>query len=382
MSRNENFAQFTTNSSRVSIRNVSKAFQGQEGLVRVLDDMSIEVEPGEMLVLLGPSGCGKTTLLRSLAGLERPDTGEIHVDKTTLFSASKRTFLPPHKRGIGMVFQNYALWPHMTVLQNVQFPLHTKSMQPAVSAKRAAEALEIVQCSHLSDRYPPQLSGGQQQRVSLARAIASQPSVLLLDEPLSNLDALLRHELRTQLRQIHRELNFTGVYVTHDQIEAMNLASKVIVLNKGKIAQEGPPEEIYHQPSTEFVAEFLGLRNRLPCTISEGKIAGIGTNLAAARLPFKDGGYVLRFRPSAVSLINQATPEAGDEAAFLLRDCRIVEILHSGETMDYVLEAGGVLFYAECRSRQPFVRGETVTASIKLADLRFYDFTSGELRLG
>jgi iron(III) transport system ATP-binding protein len=241
----------------VSVRDLSKSFGRRGKEVQVLRDVQLDVTDGELLVLLGPSGCGKTTLLRSLVGLERPDSGRIDLGGACVVDAERGIFVPPYRRDVGMVFQNYALWPHMKVRKNVAYPLRSRGRSAAIHEGRVEEVLDIVQCGHLADRYPPELSGGQQQRVSLARALAARPALLLLDEPLSNLDALLRVELRAQLRLLHRELRFTGVHVTHDQEEAIALGTRVAVMNAGRVEQIGDPIEVYRAPATEYVADFL-----------------------------------------------------------------------------------------------------------------------------
>ncbi|TAL31377.1 MAG: ABC transporter ATP-binding protein [Spirochaetes bacterium] len=221
----------------------------------VLRDISLSVTHGSFLALLGPSGCGKTTLLRIVAGLEEPDTGEVLLDERILFGEG--SFLPPEKRGFGMVFQSYAVWPHMTVHENVEYPLRIRKLIKPVRGEKVARALELVHLDGLGGRFPHQLSGGQQQRVALARGIVMEPPVLLLDEPLSNLDAKLRAEMRRELRDLHRALGITILYVTHDQREAFEMATRVAVMNEGRIEQDGSPEEIRTHPAPGFVADFL-----------------------------------------------------------------------------------------------------------------------------
>ena len=232
-----------------------------------LSEISLDVASGTFMSLLGPSGCGKSTLLRCIAGLETVTRGTIHI------GAENVTALPPEKRRLGMMFQSYALFPHMTVLENVRFPLRMAGEgSKAEQLERAAHALERVQMGHLAGRKPRQLSGGQQQRVALARAIVSQPRVLLLDEPLSNLDARLREDMQIELLELHRELGLTTVFVTHDQDEAMSLSDLVVLMNVGRVQQQGSPEEIYGAPSTVFAADFLGAANLL-----RGTVTGAGT---------------------------------------------------------------------------------------------------------
>ena len=238
----------------IVVRNIRKSF----GSTPVLRDISCTIRDGEFFFLLGPSGCGKSTLLRIIAGLETPDSGELTLDGENLLEA------PAHKRGIGMVFQQYALWPHMTVAQNISFGLEIQKLSAHDRKIRVAEALEMVQLGDYPQRYPHELSGGQQQRVALARALATRPRVLLLDEPLSNLDARLRETIRRELAQLHDQLKITMVYVTHDQEDALSLASRIALVKSGEIVQLGTAEELYRSPKSRFVAEFLGDVNLLP----------------------------------------------------------------------------------------------------------------------
>jgi ABC-type sugar transport system ATPase subunit len=238
----------------IRLTGIRKSY-GKEVAIHQLD---LTVEPGEFLTILGPSGCGKTTMLRSIAGLEEPDEGQIQLGDRIVFSRGDGKILPPEARGLGLIFQSYALWPHMTVEKNITLALKEKKLSKSEVEGRLETALEMVQMSGLRNRYPSELSGGQQQRVAVARLIALRPSILLMDEPLSNLDAKLRTEMRAELKRLHRDLEATTVYVTHDQIEALTLSDRVVVMNEGRVMQEGTPYDIYHHPSNLFVAEFIG----------------------------------------------------------------------------------------------------------------------------
>jgi len=252
--------------------------------VRVVDDVSFVIQPGEMFFLLGPSGCGKTTVLRTLAGFVEPDQGDI------LFDQKRMNAVPPQDRNTAMVFQNYAIWPHLTVYENVAYGPRARKLEASAVQQRATDALRVVRLEDLAHRKPAQLSGGQQQRVALARALAVEPDLILLDEPLSNLDASLRLELRGELQRIHRETRTTCLYVTHDQEEALSLADRVAVMNKGRIEQIGTPSEIYERPANEFAARFMGEINVLPA----------GTPLAASlNAP---AGRKFGFRPESALL--------------------------------------------------------------------------------
>jgi iron(III) transport system ATP-binding protein len=229
--------------------------------------ISFDVQRGEHITLLGPSGCGKTTTLRSIAGLERPTGGSIRLDGTPVYSADQRINVPVEKRGISMVFQSYAIWPHMTVFDNVAYGLRVRGLSRKEIEAKASQALDLVQLRHAADRPASKLSGGQQQRVALGRAIAFSPSVILFDEPLSNLDAKLRASMRVELKELQHRLGISSVYVTHDQEEALAISDRVIVMNDGKIEQIGTPDEIYNRPASGFVADFVGSANILPGTI-------------------------------------------------------------------------------------------------------------------
>jgi iron(III) transport system ATP-binding protein len=251
-------------------RRNSRASAPQEARVFAVNDVSFTVENGELFTLLGPSGCGKTTTLRSIAGLERPDSGTIKVGGRVLFSTSegkKAVNIPANERGLGMVFQSYAIWPHMSVFDNVAFPLQVKKRGDRVGRKEISErvmrVLETMELANLADRQATKLSGGQQQRLALARALVIEPPLLLLDEPLSNLDAKLRESLRYELKRVQRELGITSVYVTHDQVEALALSNSIAVMRNGNVVQLGRPREIYENPNCRFVAEFIGTSNFL-----------------------------------------------------------------------------------------------------------------------
>jgi sulfate transport system ATP-binding protein len=276
-------------STEIEIAGIVRRF----GPHTVLNDVNLSVRPGELLALLGPSGSGKTTLLRLIAGLDQPDSGTIQIDRADALGRK------PKERGVGFVFQHYALFRHMTVFENIAFSLRIrKAKKPEVKA-RVEELLKLIQLESLAGRYPAQLSGGQRQRVALARALASQPRVLLLDEPFGALDAVVRRDLRRWLRQLHEEMNITTLFVTHDQEEAFDLADRVVIMNAGKICQEGTPIEIYRTPANAFVHEFLGESNILPAAVRDGVVyadAGFVIGGAAAA----DGKVSAYIRPHHV----------------------------------------------------------------------------------
>lgn len=347
---------------QVRVSHLEKSFRRRRESIRVLRDIDLDVREGELLVLLGPSGCGKTTLLRCLVGLERPDGGSIELGGSPVVDVSKEISLPPNKRDVGMVFQNYALWPHMKIGENVAYPLKARNMKRELKEGRVAEVLDVVQCGHLSDRYPPELSGGQQQRVSLARALAPRPTLLLLDEPLSNLDALLRVELRAQLRVLHRELGFTAVYVTHDQEEALALGTRVAVMRSGQIEQIGAPSEVYRLPATEYVADFLGARNQLVLDADGGSIAG--QPVGPALDPQLRGAYTLRIRPNHLK-IREIQPESHPGGQIWLKNARVLEVIPGSEHYEHLLELDGVQLTAYVPLPQgAFVAGQQVEVGI------------------
>ena len=317
---------------RLKLENISKSYGSQP----VLKDFSLEVGDGEFFFLLGSSGCGKSTLLRMVAGLLDPDEGRIFFDEKDV------TKVPAEKRGVGLVFQNYALWPHMTVYENVAFGLRTRGVKDPELRERVGRIIEEVRLQGFEKRYPAELSGGQQQRVALARALVIEPALVLLDEPLSNLDANLRLEMRAELRRIHKTLGLTMLYVTHDQKEALSLADKVALLHEGRLEQLGTPEELYKRPATRFAASFIGETNFIKAEISEK--TGDSWVLAApwGRLTvpslrafdLKEGGEVfLGLRPEELST-------EGDKARPNFR-AKVVENNFLGDVTQLVLEAFG-----------------------------------------
>jgi iron(III) transport system ATP-binding protein len=312
---------------RVAIKNLTKRF----GATTAVDNVSFEIASQELFFLLGPSGCGKTTLLRLVAGFYAPDGGEIILGERSMND------VPPHKRNTGMVFQNYALWPHMTVAQNVAYGLEVRGIKGAERKSRVAEALEIVQMGAYAERTPNQLSGGQQQRIALARALVIKPDLLLLDEPLSNLDARLRLEMREEIRRIHAQTKITTIYVTHDQKEALSLAERMCVLRAGRVEQIGQPREVYRAPANRFVADFIGETNWVEGTVvaAEEQRLRVKTpvGLFEARGTYKSGELVLiGFRPEAVQF---------GEGAHNSFTARIMHVNYLGEIEQYALEIAG-----------------------------------------
>ena len=312
----------------VELRRLTKRY----GASAVVDRVDLAIGHGELVCLLGPSGCGKTTTLRLIAGFIEPSDGEIWVGER-LVSTVERT-LPPEARNMSMIFQSYALWPHMTVAQNVGYGLVVRKLGRALIARKVEAALRTVRLEAMADRYPGELSGGQQQRVALARALVLEPETLLLDEPLSNLDAHLREEMRFEVRRLHDEFRYTTVYVTHDQAEAMTTADRIVVMNAGRIEQVGTPEDLYERPSSEFVARFIGGTN-----ILKGQALG-GEHLRAGPLTLRcaDGGLVAG-APAAVSIRHHQIRFAAEAAndADNTAKATVLRQVFLGSSRDYLV---------------------------------------------
>lgn len=284
--------------SEVRIEHVFKRF----GDVTAVSDFDLTVRDGEFVSLLGPSGCGKTTSLRMIAGFERATEGEIYIGDHCVSSHIKNTFVPPEKRDIGMVFQSYAVWPHMTVTENVAYPLKIQKVPKEERAARVAEMLKLVHLDEYGSRYPHQLSGGQQQRVALARALVMRPGLLLLDEPLSNLDAKLRESMRFEISSIQKELGITVIYVTHDQSEAMTMSDRVVVMSRGVIQQIGTPYEIYRNPANKMVADFIGLVNFVEGEVQGDRVYISGTGVSFPNTSGITGSATIAVRPENITM--------------------------------------------------------------------------------
>ena len=284
--------------SEVRIEHVFKRF----GDVTAVSDFDITVKDGEFVSLLGPSGCGKTTSLRMIAGFERATEGEIYIGDHCVSSHIKNTFVPPEKRDIGMVFQSYAVWPHMTVTENVAYPLKIQKVPKEERAARVAEMLKLVHLDEYGSRYPHQLSGGQQQRVALARALVMRPGLLLLDEPLSNLDAKLRESMRFEISSIQKELGITVIYVTHDQSEAMTMSDRVVVMSRGVIQQIGTPYEIYRNPANKMAADFIGLVNFVEGEVQGDRVYISGTGVSFPNTSGITGSATIAVRPENITM--------------------------------------------------------------------------------
>jgi iron(III) transport system ATP-binding protein len=317
--------------SKLALHHVSCRFGG----ITAVDDVSLELEAGEFVSLLGPSGCGKTTTLRMIAGFLNPSVGTIEMDGDMI--SSPASALPPEKRNMSMIFQSYAIWPNMTVAENVAFGLEVRRLSRAAVRAKVDHILDVVRLAALRDRYPAELSGGQQQRVALARAIVVQPAVLLLDEPLSNLDANLREEMRYEIRRLHDEFQITTVYVTHDQAEAMVTSDRIAVMNQGRIEQVEEPRALYARPLTRFVAGFIGRTNFLEGEVHGAEVVFDHFAIALARFvepPALRGKVAFSLRPQSIHLHRR--PPAASERTCVIPG-RIVQRAYLGEHWDYVV---------------------------------------------
>jgi len=329
-------------SSVVEVRGLFKTFRREGGeVVPAVDGVDLEISPGEMVVLLGPSGCGKTTLLRSLVGLETPESGTISANGRLVYSSEGQVDVPPEKRGISMMFQHYALWPHMTVGKNVEYPLINRKVPKPERREAVRRALASVGLEELLGQYPGQLSGGQQQRIALARSMVTDPEAVVFDEPLSNVDAQVRQELRIEILAAQQRVGFAGIYVTHDQNEAMQMARRLAVMRRGKIVQIGTPIEVYNRPVNRFVATFVGTSNILG--VEELAVESTGTVrvrtdigvlvLEAAPKDIGDGGYkYVAARPEALSLAKPGEPGVANVT--------VETVMFSGSTVEFTVLLG------------------------------------------
>ena len=345
----------------LSIRSLTKRYDD----FTAVDGLDLDVPKGELIAFLGPSGCGKTTSLRMIAGLVPATSGHIVVGGTDL------TEVPTHRRDMGLVFQSYALFPHMTVARNIAFGLEMRKIPKAEIASRVKEAIALVHLAGKEEHRPSQLSGGQQQRVALARALVIRPSILLLDEPLSNLDAKLRDEMRNEIRDIQKRLGITAIFVTHDQVEALTMCDKVVVMNQGRLEQVGMPVDLYEKPATSFVASFVGRTNRLAATARDGVVALGDLNLAAPR--GLSGPVEVMIRPHRITLApDAATSGAGD----LRLQGTIARAIFAGDILQYDVDVAGQLFSVELATRGGEIvlePGRAVTLGCRREDIFIYE---------
>ena len=365
--------------SKIILTGINKYY----GTNRVLKDVDLTIEDGEFMTLLGPSGCGKTTTLRVIAGLEKPQSGSIVMDGERIVNAAESFFAPPAKRGLNLVFQSYALWPHMTVFDNVAFGLRVKHTPKDEIKKLVENALSRMQIGEYAGRYPSELSGGQQQRVAIARAIATPVELLLLDEPLSNLDAKLRVDMRSELKRLHEEMGTTIIYVTHDQVEALTLSTRIAVFFNGHIEQVASPMSLYQNPASVRIAEFIG-NPKINLTGGKAKRteAGLEVESAFGNFTFQksdctdkipDGTFDCRigFRPEEVTVSRTAFKDAVE--------CRVYSSMPAGSETLIRLSVAGEAFLAKRLGIRHYKADETVYAAIESEKLNVFDASSGAL---
>jgi multiple sugar transport system ATP-binding protein len=356
-------------STTITIKNLTKRF----GKVVALDNVSLVIEPGTFVTLLGPSGCGKTTLLRCVAGLEDPDGGEIYIGDKLVFSYDQGITLPPGKRELGLVFQNYALWPHMKVDKNITFALEIQKLGKEEMQKRVKDSLTEVKMEGYEDRYPREMSGGQQQRIALARMLAYRPKVFLMDEPLSNLDARLRMDMRAELKRLHYISGATTIYVTHDQVEALTMSTNIAVMKEGVLQQLDTPDIVYHYPANLFVADFIGNPkvNLLDGVVSGKNSVDIG--------PFKitidninaTGKVVVSIRPEDIAISTQPVPGAVEFSAY--------SVLPSGADSTIIARLGEVELTIREMGISKIKMDEKIWLTFDPQTLNLYDKESGNL---
>jgi ABC-type sugar transport system ATPase subunit len=356
-------------STTITIKNLTKRF----GKVVALDNVSLVIDPGTFLTLLGPSGCGKTTLLRCVAGLEDPDGGEIFIGDKLVYSHAKGISVSAGKRELGLVFQNYALWPHMTVKKNMSFALEIMKMPKEDIEKRVKESLAEMQMEGYADRFPREMSGGQQQRIALARMLAYRPKVFLMDEPLSNLDARLRMDMRAELKRLHHISGATTVYVTHDQVEAMTMSTNIAVMKEGVVQQLGSPDKVYHFPANLFVADFIG---NPKVNLIEGKVSGkdqvdLGKCTIRVNTYQKSGAVVVGVRPEDIGISTKPMPGAIEFNAY--------SVLPSGSDSTIISRLGDLEFIVKENGVSKIQMDQKIWLTFDQSTTNLYDKETGNL---
>jgi multiple sugar transport system ATP-binding protein len=356
-------------STTITIKNLTKRF----GDVAAVNNVSLTVEPGSFLTLLGPSGCGKTTLLRCIAGLEDPNEGEIYVGDKLVYSSAKGISMPAGQRDLGLVFQNYALWPHMKVDKNITFALEIQKMPKEEMKKRVKEALAEVQMEGYEDRYPREMSGGQQQRIALARMLAYRPKVFLMDEPLSNLDARLRMDMRTELKRLHHISGATTIYVTHDQVEALTMSTNIAVMKLGVIQQMASPDRVYHFPANLFVADFIGNPkvNLLDGVVHGSNVVKIADFDIAMDTHSTTGNTVIAVRPEDISVLTKPEQDAVEFTAY--------SVLPAGADSTIVAKRGGTELIVKVMGISKINMDQKIWLKFDPDTLNLYDKESGNL---
>jgi ABC-type sugar transport system ATPase subunit len=357
-----------TMKTAITVKNLTKKF----GNVVAVDDFSLIIKPGAFLTLLGPSGCGKTTLLRCIAGLEDPDGGEIYIGDKLVFSYAQGISLPAGQRNLGLVFQNYALWPHMTVYKNMTFALEVQKLPRQEMDKRVKESLAEVQMEGYEDRYPREMSGGQQQRIALARMLAYRPKVFLMDEPLSNLDARLRMDMRGELKRLHHIAGATTVYVTHDQVEALTMSSDIAVMKEGVLQQLNTPDVVYHSPANLFVADFIG---NPKVNLLQGVATGSAIDVENFQIPMNThgilGNVVVAVRPEDVVISTEPVPGAVEMTAY--------SVLPSGADSTIIARSGRTEITVRVMGISTIAMDDKIWLTFDPQTLNLYDRESGNL---
>ncbi|MBT4288556.1 MAG: ABC transporter ATP-binding protein [Deltaproteobacteria bacterium] len=356
----------------IELKDLRKNF----GKMTALEQINLSIEEGEFIALLGPSGCGKTTLLRCIAGLELPDQGEILIGDQTVYSSENGIAVPSGKRHLGMVFQSYALWPHMTIYDNIGFGLRLQKKSQSETIACVDQVLKDLGMAGLGHRYPSELSGGQQQRVAVARLLATKPPVFLMDEPLSNLDARLRLDMRSELKRLHHETGVTTIYVTHDQTEAMTMASRIVVMNSGKIQQIASPKEIYHKPANLFVADFVGMPriNMFPAEMTQEKdqsylfIDGLKIKMASSNTY---SNLVAAVRPESIQIYNEQEQDS--------IDYEVYSVLPAGPELFVMAKKGNQNILIRETRQIDLEMGQTIWIKIDPLAVNLYDKDSGLL---
>ena len=360
----------------LKIKNLSKRFETDQGGVRAVREVSFDVREGIFFTLLGPSGCGKTTTLRCVAGLEKPEEGEIIIGDDVVVSTQKGIFVPSYQRDIGMVFQSYAIWPHMNVFDNAAFPLtlRKRRLSKKQVKERVEKVLHMVKLNGFEKRPAPQLSRGQQQRLALARALVKEPKLLLLDEPLSNLDAKLREEMRVYLRRLLRELNITALYVTHDQLEALVMSDMVAVMLDGRFVQISPPKDLYKLPHTRFIAEFIGSNNFFEGKVLDPPTPAVPTavEIAQGRLDCllpegvnKGDKVVLAIRPESIRLSKERPVSGGNSL-----EGKVEDVIFLGDCLECRILVGDRLFFVKSDASLDIQEGESIFVQLPIDSLR------------
>ena len=360
-----------------SLVGVGKSFETKGRTVDAVKDVNLDVRQGEYVVILGPSGCGKSTLIRCVAGLESPTAGSISVMGRPVYDAARGIDTKVNDRNVGMVFQNYALWPHMSVEKNVAYPLKMRRVPKQERVRRVAEVLEALECSQLVARLPAELSGGQQQRIALARALVYEPGVLLLDEPLSNLDALLRVSLRTELLRLHRALGYTGLHITHDQEEALEMGDRIVLMREGRIEQIGPPEQVYARPVSPYAANFLGVRNRVKVKKRQGILEHDGGYVrgseSIAEIVQHDASALELFVRSRDTHVTRGPASDSPAIGEIEVEGTVAQVvLGDGGRRQFVVDIGGNLWFAQHATSDGLTTGEQVHVRVSSAHALLY----------